>query len=95
MAMAKERRWIVLSEDGRHISIGRASDPDETELVTLVDALRSQNTGGWLAVMEGDYHGAHKTPVLMMVRVLTPCTVTWDNAAAAFQQRRMQSLSVA
>jgi len=93
--MAKERRWIVLSEDGRHVSIGRASDPDETELATMADALRSQDTGGWLAIMEGDYHGARKAPVLMMVRVLTPCAVTWDNAAAAFQQRRLQALTAA
>lgn len=93
--MARERRWIVLGEDGRHVSVGRATDPDEAELATLADALRAQNTGGWLAMMEGNYYSGRAAPALMMVRALTPAATAWEDAAAAFQQRRRQTLSAA
>jgi hypothetical protein len=93
--MARERRWIVLGEDGRHVSVGRYSDPSDAELVTVADALRAQNTGGWLAVMEGVYSRGRTAPTLMMVRSLAPVTAAWDEAAAAFQERRMQALRAA
>jgi hypothetical protein len=93
--MACERRWIVLSEDGRHVSVGRDTDPDEAELATLADALRAQNTGGWLAMMEGNCYSDCAAPALMMVRPLAPAATAWEDAAATFQQRRRQTLNAA
>ena len=93
--MALDRSWIVLSEDGRHVTLGRASDPDETELVRLAETMRARNLGGWLAVMQGDYHARRAAPTVMMVRALTPVTGDWDAAVAAFLDRRAQLLSAA
>jgi hypothetical protein len=93
--MVRDRRWIVLGEDGRHVSIGRHSDPEEAELITLGEALRAQGSGGWLAVMEGDYYGGRTAPALMMVRPLVPAVTAWDEAVTAFQTRRVQALSAA
>jgi hypothetical protein len=93
--MVRERRWIVLGEDGRHVSVGRHSDPSDAELDTIAEALRAQGSGGWLAMMEGDYYLGRAAPTLMMVRPLTPVTAAWDDAAAAFQEKRVQALSVA
>jgi hypothetical protein len=93
--MARDRSWIVLAEDGRHVSLGRASDPDAAELASLTDGLTAQNLGGWLAVMQGDYYGGRVAPSLLLVRALTPVSVDWESAVAAFQQKRVQALSAA
>lgn len=88
-----ERRWIVLGEDGRYVTLGRASDPTEQEISHTEDALLAQGLAGWLAVMQGNpYVGA--VPRLMEVRVLGKPTVPFDTAAnacvAALLSRRSQ-----
>ncbi|MBC9176124.1 hypothetical protein [Pseudoroseomonas ludipueritiae] len=93
--MARDRRWIVLAEDGRHVTLGRGSDPDQAELASLTETMRAQGLRGWLAVMEGDYHARRAAPTVMLVRALTPVTVEWDAAVAAFQDRHIKSLSAA
>ena len=52
--MSVEKRWIVLTPDGGHVSIGRHTDPSEAEIETAAGKLRQAGTGGWLAVMEDD-----------------------------------------
>ncbi|MDB5963480.1 MAG: hypothetical protein JWP59_4774 [Massilia sp.] len=86
MPMAKERsrerRWIVLSTDGRYVTLGRASDPSENEVRRAEDALRMQGLAGWLAVMEGNpYVGA--IPRLLEVRSLAEPTVPFHTASEA------------
>jgi hypothetical protein len=93
--MARDRCWIVLAEDGGHVTLGRASDPDTAELANLAETMRAQGLRGWLAVMEGDYHARCSSPSLMLVRALTQVTVQWDAAVTAFQKRRASSLSAA
>ena len=58
--MTKERRWIVLGEDGRHVTIGRHTDPTDDELARAADALHTSGQGGWLAVTEGQYYRARE-----------------------------------
>lgn len=78
----RERRWIVLSTDGRYVTLGRASDPSEEEVRCAEEGLRVQGLAGWLAVMEGNpYVGA--VPLLMEVRPLAGPTVPFAEAAAA------------
>lgn len=76
-----ERRWVVVGEDGRYVTLGRASDPSETEILDAEKALVAQGLAGWLAVMQGSPHcGA--TPRLMEVRMLgTPKCMFRDAAA--------------
>jgi hypothetical protein len=77
-----ERRWIILGEDGRYVTLGRASDPTEREISDAEGALLAQGMSGWLAVMQGNpYVGG--TPRLMEVRVLGQPAVPFDTAAAA------------
>ena len=85
--MSRERRWIVLAEDGRHSTIGRHTDPSEEELNRAGDALRANGQGGWLAVTDGQYHSRGKLSV-MMVRELAPPRTSWENALTAFQVAR-------
>jgi len=85
--VARERRWIILGDDGRHATVGRHSDPTEEELARASDALRANGQGGWLAVTEGRYH-SRDTLSVMMVRELAPARVSWPTAVAAFLSAR-------
>ena len=85
--MSRERRWIVLVENGQHSTVGRHTDPDEELLETVSGQLRGHGVGGWLSVLEGDYHGAG-TLSLLMVRELAPARTSWIEAKAAFLEIR-------
>lgn len=77
-----ERRWIVLGEDGRYVTLGRGSDPTEAEITAAEEALRAGGMAGWLAVMQGNpYVG--KVPSLMEVRPLASPTAGFLSAASA------------
>lgn len=71
-----------MAEDGRYVTLGRASDPSETEILNAEQALVAQGLAGWLAVMQGNpYVGT--TPRLMEVRVLGKPKGSFDAAADA------------
>ena len=77
-----DRRWVIVSEDGRYTTIGRSTDPTENELLEAEDAMRRQGIAGWLAVMSGSAYGA-EVPSLMNVRPLASPTKSWADASAA------------
>ena len=77
-----DRRWVIVSEDGRYTTIGRSSDPTETEIQEAEDAMRRQGMAGWLAIMSGSAYGA-EVPSLMNVRPLASPTKSWTDASAA------------
>lgn len=89
-AMAGERRWIILSEDGRYATLGRHTDPSEAEIEAAGAGLAAQGLGGWVAVMDGFYHRPRSRLVLMMVRPVAPCPVAWEQAVEAFQEIRRE-----
>lgn len=79
---SRERRWIILSTDGRYATLGRASDPSEEEVRGAENALQSQGLAGWLAIMEGNPHvGA--IPNIMEVRPLARPTTSFEAASTA------------
>jgi hypothetical protein len=79
---ASDRRWIVVSEDGRYSTLGRASDPTDLQIEAAAAALRQQGLAGWLAVMSGSPYGK-RVPTLLEVRPLASPTRPWTEAAAA------------
>lgn len=87
-----ERRWIVLGDDGRHVTVGRHSDPTEDELREMSEQLKATGVGGWLAVTEGVYYSGGALR-LMMVRELAPPRQTWEAAVAAFHDARRTKLA--
>ena len=91
----RERRWIVLGTDGRHVTLGRASDPTENEIHATESSLAANGSAGWLAVMEGNYYARHGRPSLMMVRPLAAPIGTFEDAATAFQETRARALQPA
>jgi hypothetical protein len=81
---SSDRRWVIVSEDGRYTTIGRASDPTDAQIRDAEDALRRQGLAGWLAVMSGSAYGT-KVPSLMAVRPLASPIKPWDEVSAACQ----------
>lgn len=78
-----ETRWIILSADGRHITVGRHSDPSPEELTQAEARLAAQGLAGWLAVMKGGYYDRSE-PSVMMVRPLCSPKVSFTEAVASF-----------
>jgi hypothetical protein len=85
----KERRWIILGEDGRFVTLGRASDPSDDEIRDAEKALRDRGLAGWLAVMEGNPNTVAQ-PTLLMVRPLAEPASTFEQGTAAFRSRRVE-----
>jgi hypothetical protein len=91
--MARERRWLVIASDGRHVTLGRASDPSAEDLEQASEALRIQGLGGWLAVSEGQYYGRGKLELLMVRLLAEQSGATWEAALDAFHAARMNTLA--
>ncbi len=90
--MTRERRWIVLVEDGRlGGTLGRHTDPTDEEITAVEKSLVDQGLAGWLAITEGIYYSDEEMTVLK-VRELGRPTVLWNDAVAVFlEQRRHRS----
>lgn len=91
--MSEERRWIVLGDDGRHVTLGRHSDPSEEEIEKVGHALKAIGQGGWLAVTEGVYYSRRATLGILMVREIASPRASWDDAAAAFHRLRRDAIA--
>ncbi len=92
--MPRERRWIILADDGRHVTIGRHTDPTEEEIERAGDGLRGTGLGGWVAVLEGGYYRPRDKVSLMMVREIAPARQSWEAAVSAFMALRDRALDV-
>lgn len=75
------RRWIILSEDGRYATVGRATDPSSKEMLHIEDAMQAQGMAGWLAVMDGSPNSS-SPPRMMEVRAVGVPNVAFADAAA-------------
>ena len=92
---AGNRRWIVLGEDGRHATLGRASAPTADELAAAEAALVAQALSGWLAVMGGEYWRRRARLSLFEVQPMASPASAFSKAVAAFEARRAASLAEA
>ena len=81
---SSDRRWVVLVEDGRFSTLGRARDPSEDEIRRAEEALREQGLSGWLAVMSGSAYG-ETMPLFVEVRPLADPSTIFTDAVAACQ----------
>lgn len=91
--MNRERRWVVISEDGRHATLGRHTDPSEAEIKAAEAALIASGTGGWLVVTEGVYYSLDAMTVLQ-VRTLGTSAITWEDASSRFMSLRKAAIGV-
>lgn len=82
---ASERRWVVVGEDGRYVTLGRAVDPTEEEIRDVELQLAAQGIGGWLAVMSASPYGP-VLPSLTMARPLASPSRSWEAAERACRE---------
>ena len=83
MRIETETRWIVLGEDGRHVSLGRA-EPSEAEVASASDALAAQGLSGWLARMQGEYYRRSKLALEPLRTLGSTPEADWQTALTAF-----------
>ena len=86
-ADAAERRWVILDTLGRHVTVGRHTDPSDAELDAAAVALAGMGLGGWLAVLQGCYYGRRPVP-LRRVGELVPSVTSFEEAARLFEKAR-------
>jgi hypothetical protein len=86
-----ETRWIVLGVDGRHVTLGRHTDPSQEEVAAAEAGLAAQGLSGWLVLMKGGYYAQGK-PSLMMVRALANPARVFEEAASDFEAKRKAAL---
>jgi hypothetical protein len=90
---ALERRWAIIAPDGRHVWLGRHSDPSPDEIADAENSLRAQGLGGWLAVVAGDYWSRHAKLEVLEVLALAKPKGSFESAASAFRAARDRKLS--
>ena len=87
-----ERRWIILAQDGRHVTMGRAASPSEAEVETAAAALTAQGLAGWLATLDGNYWSRRRVS-LSPLQMLGDCApLDWPAAITAFEAARQRAL---
>lgn len=80
----REHRWLVIAFDGRHVTLGRATDPSPEELEHIAGSLREQGMAAWLVVSQGRYHGPGPLELMMVRPLVEVGSATWQEAEAAF-----------
>jgi hypothetical protein len=89
MALAS-RTWIVLGQDGRHVTLGRAAPTDE-EIAATSDALAAQGLGGWIVTMDGSYWGRGRVTLAPVQVIGVAAELDWPAAVTAFLDARQRA----
>ena len=87
-----ERRYLLVSEDGRHTTLGRDVEPDQEALDTAAEGLDGLGMAGWLVLSEGRYY-SQESMALLPINCLTTRSGDWEAAAAEFHRRRAAATS--
>ena len=80
----RERRWLVVTADGRHVTVGRDTDPTGDEIQMLSRQVDELGVAAWLAIQAGDYHDPEAALELMEVRRIGRREGNWEQARTAF-----------
>jgi hypothetical protein len=85
------RRWIVLGQDGRHVTMGRAAPPSAEEITAARDALHRKGLAGWIATQDGDHWGRGRVTLTPVQVIGAAATLDWPAAVAAFEKARQRA----
>ncbi|WP_135468401.1 hypothetical protein [Crenalkalicoccus roseus] len=91
MSARGERRWIVLGQDGRHVTLGRATSPSAEEIAAASKAMESQGLTGWIATLDGDYWGRGRVTLAPVQTIGAAATLDWPPAVAGFLEARQRA----
>ena len=84
---SRERKWLLMVEDGRHVWQGRSRDPSPEDLAALERSMRVQRLRGWIAVSEGRYY-SEDTMTLLPVSPMNGPADDWPVVEERFHERR-------
>ena len=90
--MSSERRWIILAQDGRHVTMGRAASPSEAEVEAAAAALAAKGLAGWLATLDGNYWSRRRVALAPVQMLGDGTTLDWSAAITAFEAARQRAL---
>ncbi len=90
--MPSERRWIILAQDGRYVTMGRAAPPSAAEVEAAAAALAAQGLTGWLATLDGNYWSRRRVALAPVQMLGDGATVDWSAAITAFEAARQRAL---
>ena len=90
--MRAERRWIILAQDGRHVTMGRAASPSEAEVEAAAAALAAKGLAGWLATLDGNYWSRRRVALAPVQMLGDGTTLDWSAAITAFEAARQRAL---
>ena len=82
---SSDRRWIVLSEDGRAATLGRVRDPSDDEIAQTETEFASRGIAGWLAIQSHSFHAEGPPPSFMEIKPLGVPAVSFETAVAALR----------
>ena len=85
--MSSARRWIILAQDGRHVTMGRVAPPSEAEVEAAATALAAQGLAGWLATL-GNYWSRRRVALAPLQTLGDGASLDWPAAVAAFDAAR-------
>jgi hypothetical protein len=89
---AVERRWIILAQDGRHVTMGRAVPPSDAEIAAGAAALAAQGLAGWLATLDGNYWSRRRVTLAPVQILGNGTTLDWPAAITAFEAARQRAI---
>jgi len=87
-----ERRWIILAQDGRHVTMGRVAAPSEAEVEAVGAALVAQGLAGWLATLDGSYWSGRRVTLAPVQMLGDSATLDWPTGITAFEAARQRAL---
>ena len=86
MPVARDPRWVLLTETGEYSTLGRHRDPSEEDIAAAEVALARVGRSGWIAVMSHSMHTRAKQE-FVMVRPLRDPKTPFDEAVHALHKR--------
>jgi hypothetical protein len=85
------RTWIVLGQDGRHVTLGRAALPTDEDIGAASAALDAQGLGGWIVTLDGSYWGRGSVTLAPVQTIGADATLDWPAAVTAFLDARQRA----
>lgn len=91
MSASAQRRWIGLGQDGRHVTLGRATPPSAEEIAAASKAMAAQGPAGWIATLDGDYWSRGRVTLAPVQIIGAAEALDWPAASAAFLEARQRA----
>lgn len=86
-----ETRWLIVAQDGRHVTMGRAAPPSDDEVMRCAEALVAQGiVGAWFVEMSGQYWSRRRVSLVPIRQIVAGGD--WQGAEARFQAIRRSAM---